>query len=250
MERIKLKKRKSIGKVRLYFFMLLFVFIFVFFIVLVINNEITPMAFELGEIEINKFSTIIINDAVDSVINNEININDIFSMIKSKDDRIQSVDFNTIYVNKILKSVNFRVQKSLKLFEKGNLKKLGIDNIFFTQNKNGKLVDGVILEVPIGIIFKNTILSGFGPKIPVKFHYLGNINSNVVTNVKTYGINNAIVEVGIKIDITVQIILPFTTRRINLGCYVPIAIKIIQGIVPNYYSNGLEDSSNIYSLPF
>ena len=62
--------------------------------------------------------------------------------------------------------------------------------------------------------------------------------------------NNPLVEIGIKIEMTAQIVLPLSTKQISMNNYIPVAIKVIQGTVPNYYSSGLENQSQIYSLPF
>ena len=49
---------------------------------------------------------------------------------------------------------------------------------------------------------------------------------------------------------TAQIILPLMTKKKVLDYNIPVVIKIVQGIVPSYYGNGLLKDSAIYSLPF
>ena len=79
---------------------------------------------------------------------------------------------------------------------------------------------------------------------------VGNVVSSIETSISNYGINNAIVEVYAKVEVTEEVIIPFQTKRIKVVNNVPIAIKIIQGNVPDYYSDGkLNSSSNILSLP-
>ena len=68
-------------------------------------------------------------------------------------------------------------------------------------------------------------------------------------SVYQYGINNALVEVGVHLEMTAQILLPFFTKKMQLECEIPIAIKMIQGSIPNYYGSGLLKDSSIYSLP-
>ena len=57
------------------------------------------------------------------------------------------------------------------------------------------------------------------------------------------------VEVGVHLEMTAQIILPFVTEKMILECDIPLAIKMIQGSVPTYYGNGLIKDSSMYSLP-
>ena len=93
------------------------------------------------------------------------------------------------------------------------------------------------------------ILYYLGPKIPVRLNIVGDITSNIKTKVTNYGINNALVEVFINMQIDEQVILPFSSKKISITNDIPVAIKMIQGTVPNYYFNGLEQESPIVSLP-
>lgn len=39
------------------------------------------------------------------------------------------------------------------------------------------------------------------------------------------------------------------SERIKIECEIPVAIKLIQGTVPNYYFNGLDKNSPSVTLP-
>lgn len=146
-------------------------------------------------------------------------------------------DYNTAEVSKILKEVSVNVREYLKKLEQGKIKDIGLsDNININVNES-KLKNGVIYQVPTGIIFNNGILANIGPKIPVKLSFIGDITIDIVTNVKEYGINNAIIELIIKVQAEEQVILPFDTKHIKVESLIPISIKIIKGDVPNYYLN-------------
>ena len=216
----------------------------------VINKKMTPIILETAKIEINKFSTVIINKAISQVLEDKINTDEIFSTVLSKDGEIQTIDFNPIIVNQVLNVATTVVQNNLKLLEDGDLENVGIYDMNLSAKKIKKLKKGIITEIPIGIMFKNSILSNIGPRIPIRLHYLGDVNSNITTKVTPYGINNAMVEVGIRLEMTAQIILPFLTDKMTLDCTIPLAIKMIQGSVPSYYGSGLLKDSSIYSLPF
>ena len=112
------------------------------------------------------------------------------------------------------------------------------------------LKNGVISEIPMGIISNNVLLSNIGPKIPVKLNLIGNVVSSVETTVKNYGINSALIEIYAKVEVTEEVIIPFQTERIKIVNNIPVAIKIINGKVPDYYRDGkLSTSSNILSIP-
>ena len=59
--------------------------------------------------------------------------------------------------------------------------------------------------------------------------------SKIDSNVKEYGINNAMIEVKIKVSVTMIINMPFVSKEVNVNTEVPIIMKIIQGTIPEYY---------------
>ena len=72
----------------------------------------------------------------------------------------------------------------------------------------------------------------------------------MITVIKPYGINNALIEVSIKIEIEQQILLPLVSRRIKVDTNIPVALKIIPGKVPDYYyQGGIVTKSEPFSLP-
>ena len=84
----------------------------------------------------------------------------------------------------------------------------------------------------------------------LKINLIGNVVSSLETSVSNYGLNSALIKVYANVEVTEQIIIPFTTKDIKIVNKVPIAIKVIQGKVPEYYSDGkLNNSSNILSIP-
>ena len=88
-----------------------------------------------------------------------------------------------------------------------------------------------------------------GPKIPVRLHYTGDVNSNITTKITSYGINNALIEIGVHLEVTVQVILPFSSSVKKLENDIPIAIKMIQGKIPSFYSGSILKNSDTFTLP-
>ena len=88
-----------------------------------------------------------------------------------------------------------------------------------------------------------------GPKIPVKLSLIGDIVSNVNTKVTNYGINNALIEVSIYVQVESRVILPFITDTVIVETEIPVAMKLVQGIVPDYLLGGLTNSSVPIKVP-
>ena len=101
----------------------------------------------------------------------------------------------------------------------------------------------------MGIAFENAFLSNLGPKIPVRFNMVGTVFSNINTNVKSHGINNALMEVVIDVTVSIRVSIPFAWRDFTTTEKIPLAIKVINGKVPTYYSSGISSSSPLLSVP-
>lgn len=243
MKKIHLKKRKFKSKSNVIVIIILVIMISIYISFSFINKKIIPVFMDYAESEANKIAVLVINQAINEEITNNLNIEDLFLIIKDNNGNIKSIDFNPIYVNKMLSKINNNVQNYLSKLEQG---KINLENNKY-YNKNDKLKSGVIFEIPSGVIFNNVILSNIGPKIPVKLNMIGNISSNIYTDVTEYGINNAVVKIFVNIQMMEQVILPYVSKKITVKSDIPIAIKLIQGETPNYYFNGIK-SSNL-SIP-
>lgn len=243
MKRIRLKRKFKI-KNSILIVLLLIISLFLSF--KFINLKVNPILLDYANMEARKLSSIIINDAVSKNFKS-INVDDLFIIIKDNEE-IKSIDFNPIIVNQVLTSTTTLIQTNLKYLEQGKIELLNLNTDALIDYNTDKLRQGIIYEIPSGVIFGNSFLANIGPKIPVRFSIVGDIVSYVNTNVTDYGINNALIEVNVVLDLSIQVILPFVTDKIDIETSIPVALKLIQGSVPNYYLNGLQNSPSI-SLP-
>ncbi len=243
MRRIRLKKRIKF-KNSILIIILLIISIFLAF--KFINLKINPVLLDYANMEARKLASIIINDAINKNFK-DINIDELF-IITKEENEIKAIDFNPIIVNQVLTNTTTLIQTNLKYLEQGKIELLNLNTDALIDYNTDKLRQGIIYEIPSGVIFGNSFLANIGPKIPVRFSLVGDIVSYVNTNVKDYGINNALIEVNIVLELSEQLILPFVTDKITINTTIPVALKLIQGTVPNYYLNGLQNSPAI-TLP-
>lgn len=208
-----------------------------------INTKISPVLISYAQLELTKFSNLVINNAVAAEVSDKIDISELFIISKNDDGEIKTIDFNPLVVNKLLTLITSNIQKNLRYIEQGNIDKLNMEQSELSNYNVSKLKKGIIFEIPSGIVFNNAMLVNLGPKIPVKLSLVGDIISNVNTKVTNYGINNAMIEVSINIKLSEQVILPFISQKINIESNIPVAIKLIQGSIPNYYFNGIDKNS-------
>ena len=94
-------------------------------------------------------------------------------------------------------------------------------------------------QVPSGIAFNNTFFNSLGPLIPIKLKIIGNVTSGLETEIKEYGINNSLITVSVEVKVELMVILPLSTDYVSITNYVPIAVKLIHGKVPEYYGGNL-----------
>ncbi|MCI5835833.1 MAG: sporulation protein YunB [Firmicutes bacterium] len=245
--RIHLRKKHIISKKNIFIFTLILIFISLVFIINFIGNKITPGVVSYAETELEKFTTRIINSVISTEIK-DISLEELFIITKDNNDYIKTIDYNPIVVNGVLSNITTKVDRLLRNVENGeNLFELSNDVL---ENYDiEKLKKGIIFEMAITTIFDNPLLSNLGPRIPVRIFMLGSTSSNINTKITNYGINNALIETSIVIDLKLQIVLPYKTEKVSFQNSIPISLKLIQGIVPNYYFNGIDKNSSSFIVP-
>lgn len=175
------------------------------------NDTIMPIA----EAKTRKYVTEIINNSTDNIKFE----NDLFVIEKSNDNEIKMVTYNSYEATQLINKITHNIQDSFDELE----------SVFNGKDKF------VVDEIPLGVIFDNALLRNFGPKIRVRIDIVGDVLSELETEVKPYGINNALVEVRVKLNANARVMLPLTTKEINVSNVIPISINIVNGSIPEAY---------------
>jgi sporulation protein YunB len=253
MRRIRLKRKiyifKKNSKLKALIIILLCLFVCIYLSLKFINLKVSPILLDYASLESRKLASIIINNAIAKNVTENIDIDELFIITRDSENEIKTIDFNPITVNKILTKVTNSIQVNLKYIEQGKIELLDLNTDELIDYDIDKLKQGIIYEIPTGVIFGSSFLANIGPLIPVKFSLVGDIISYINTKVTDYGINNAVVEINICLQLAEQVMLPFTTNQITITTSIPVAIKLIQGGVPNYYLNGINQNSASLSIP-
>lgn len=209
-----------------------------------IDKNITPILINYAINETTKISTSIINKSVQDSLNDFENANDLYRVIKNKNDEIISIEYNSVNLNRALVNITNSMQKNLVLLEKGKYDLLDI------VSKNIVLGDGnknIVYYIPFGIVSDIPVIADLGPKIPVKVSLIGSSTSNLKTELEEYGINNVLMKVYIVANVNIQVILPFATETTTITEEIPLAINLVNGIIPQVYGGGYFASSPIVS---
>lgn len=203
-----------------------------------------PVLLAYGEKETRKLTTLIINDAVTKELSSNLIASDLYKVEKDLNGEVKLITYNSVNVTKILSSVTNLIEFNLKSIEEGNLDLNELPNTQFNGYDKKLLKQGIVYEIPAFVVTSNFFLANLGPKIPLKLSFVGDVVSNIQTKVTEYGLNNALIEVGVYIEVSTKINLPYVSKNIKISNVVPISINIIDGKVPDSYFNGITYTSD------
>lgn len=210
------------------------------FILWFANKQLLPLLLNYSQVEIEKIINIAINNSTKQEYINKLDSNSLFDISQNNNGDIRYINYNSIIVNEFLDKITNNIQEDLVRVSNGDMS---------TINGYKSYSNGIVYRISLGVLTNNMLLSNIGPEIPIKLKLVGYINSNVNVSVKEYGINNAIVELYVKVDVKARVVLPFASQEVLVTNMIPISFKIIQGTVPEYYQNGISSNSNLFSLP-
>lgn len=178
------------------------------------SSQIKTILLPIAEARVNKYVSNMINNATGNILFDK----ELLKINKNSNDEVEMVTYNTYEVTKLIDKITMNIQDE------------------FNGLEYGKVNDEFVLQkIPFGVIFGNVFLRNLGPKINIRFDMIGNVLTNIETEVKPYGINNAYVETRVFIEANARIIIPFVTKNIKITNVIPISINIYQGKVPNGY---------------
>lgn len=177
-----------------------------------VDKVVVPYASD----KLRKVISTIINDSTNDLKfeNNLINI------YKNEKDEIRMINYNTYEVTKLINEITGNIQNNLEKF---------------MEHEESYLNGYMIQEIPYGAVFNTSFLRNVGPKIKFKTEMNGSIISNIETEVKPYGINNAYVETRVYLEVEGRIYLPFVSKTVKISNVIPLSMNIVQGTVPEAY---------------
>ncbi|MDQ0271064.1 sporulation protein YunB [Cytobacillus purgationiresistens] len=212
--------------------------------VLIINKNIEPVLIDIAETRARQFSAQAINDAIAKEISENIDVREL--IIKHGEGEETSYSTNPQIYNRVISETTLRVQEYLNLVEKGDLEELeAFKNDEFIDFDASRSEGGIIYAIPLGMATKITLFSNFGPKVPIRFEFLGDVVSNVETKVIETGINNTFIEIYVKINVQMKVIIPLMERNIEVSNSVKIGDLLLPGKVPQYYNGGGKGQSEV-----
>ncbi|WP_342514798.1 sporulation protein YunB [Sporosarcina sp. FSL K6-1522] len=208
-----------------------------------VNARLTPIYSDYAEVQTQKVAAHVISQAINSKDFYRPSTSEVFVKSPNATGENEPLIIDTQIVGKVLAETHALVASYLEEAEKGNLDLLpSQDNIEYDQQAMAK-EEGIVFFVPIGQAANIPLLGSLGPKIPVRFHVIGDVHATVDTEITEYGINNALVKVDVLLTVNVQIVVPLATKKSVVVQRIPVAMAITPGTVPPVYSGSGDGGS-------
>lgn len=237
------KVRTRTGKRRLLPLLLPVGVLLIFLLFFYFNERLSPALTRYAEVQTNKIASEVIAKALDT--KTAIDINEIIEYVPSDQSEVVTAKLNTEIINRFIAETHGLVSDYLEKAEAGELSALPKLESIEYDVETMKDRDGIVFFVPLAQAIGMPMLGNLGPKIPVRFHVIGDVHANPKTEIREFGINNALVEVTAIIQVNVQIIVPFASKQSRIEQRIPVAIGLVQGQVPYIFNKGAVDPPSI-----
>lgn len=242
------RRRKKGRSNRFALFLMSFVVTVVLFLYL-LNARLMPTYLDYAEVQTYKIASHVVSKAIHARTTSVLDVNEIIEDLPTESDYMLTTKFNTEIINQVRAETTALVKEHLEMAENGDLSQLPeLENVEYdiSEIQRG---DGIVFFVPIAQALNLPLLGNLGPKVPIRFHIIGNVSSDVSTKITEFGINNALVEVNIHLKVNVQIIVPFASKTSTVEQTIPVAIGLTRSQVPNIYTNGGDGAQPSIEVP-
>ncbi|MCI9015916.1 MAG: sporulation protein YunB [Clostridia bacterium] len=187
-----------------------------------IINAINPIFKKLCSDKAKSIATLICNSESTKILKNY-EYEDLITIDRDKNNNITMIKSNITPINLIISDVAENIQKRINETEE---EEIAINLGSFTGSK---------------------ILSGRGPKIPIKLSAIGNVETDLRSEFKEAGINQTLHRIYLQVNCKMSILTPYENFEENISNQILIAENVIVGNTPQTYYNlqGLEQRDSL-----
>ncbi|MDB8543050.1 sporulation protein YunB [Turicibacter sanguinis] len=201
-------------------------------------QNLYPVVMTYAKAQTTNIATLIIKEGIAQSELVNFKIDEVIKFKENDEGLVSSIIVNTPVLNRLLVSTTQQIEEKLLLVESGDLTELGLDAIY-----GGPYEDGVLINIPWAAAFNLSLFHDIGPSFPVSVKLNGSTVTDIVTEVKPYGINNALLEILLKVDVKLEVLLPFKSDEVTVSVSSPLVLKMITGQTPQYYYIGNSSAS-------
>lgn len=194
-------------------------------IVWLLETNIEPVMLVIAKSEVKKMAYDAIVEGIKQQIVLGDDTNNLIEIEKDQAGKVQYLRINQADQAKVYTAIAQKVQEVIKQL----------------QDKP--------IEITVGQMFKNTILSDWGPDIPVEIWPKGSAKINIEPRLESKGINVVMVTLVLKIHTEMGVVVPFSEDVVPIDIDYPIAQAMVVGEVPNYFFQNEGNNNTMQPSP-
>lgn len=219
-------KRRVILKNYIFIYLVI-IFIEVFYSIDKIGLMISPKMINIIKNNISYYDNILIEEYLDTKELRDSYIEELITIDKNSKEEIVNIDINTSKSYILLNKIVNNLKNSNSTYRD-----------MYAKNKKNY----IILRYPIGLISNNILINNLGYRIPIRLELNSNILTGIKSKVTNYGLNNALIEVYLKVKFTSNVVYFSLDDRVDNEYEILLASKMIMGRVPEMFNGYLEKS--------
>jgi sporulation protein YunB len=186
---------------------------------LYVERNLEPALKEIAKTYVKQIATNTIADAISKKISEDMQENHNVAIIKTDESgKITLISFDQSTQARIITQVTYRANQSLMELSKEPI------------------------SIPIGLALNSNILAQLGPNVPITLVPMGAAKADIEVRLKEAGINVVSIEVYLKIEADVRIVIPFSSDEAIVTTEFPIEVHVLPGEVPNVYFQSADGS--------
>ncbi len=219
-------KRRVILKNYIFIYLVI-IFIEVFYSIDKIGLMISPKMINIIKNNISYYDNILIEEYLDTKELRDSYIEELITIDKNSKEEIVNIDINTSKSYILLNKIVNNLKNSNSTYRD-----------MYAKNKKNY----IILRYPIGLISNNILINNLGYRIPIRLELNSNILTGIKSKVTNYGLNNALIEVYLRVKFTSNVVYFSLDDRVDNEYEILLASKMIMGRVPEMFNGYLEKS--------
>ena len=185
--------------------------------------NIQPVILNMSEARIASMAVTAMNQAVIETLNEDVSFRDLILVNSDDTGQVTMIQTNAIKMNEMGTRTAQRAQEAI----------------------NQESMQSV--NIPIGSATGINAFAGSGPNISVKIVPIGTVTTRFETDFENAGINQTRFRVSMYLTAQVRLVLPTSSKAVEITTQVPVTEAIIVGKVPNNYTN-VEDMEHMLNV--
>ena len=199
-------------------------------------NKLGPNLIKCAEDELNRLTSIIMSNCISKYLEQTGQLN-LITISRNNNNEIERIQYNTKILNETRAKILSILDDDLDHLVSGDIEATDLNLNKISNEYYEKTPKGIIFTVSIGSATGNPFFANLGPKIPLNLTTVGDTTAEITTNIKEYGLNNALLEISIILKATTIIHMPFLSKEVTVINTIPLSIELIQGVIPSNYLN-------------